>query len=149
MKAIMKNSGYAKRMTIGAPGEALYAALTTREGLGGWWTPLVKGDGKAGGELRFEFKGLSEHIRMRVDTTVPGKRVDWTCLEHTSLPEWSGTQIHFGIRHLGASSCELDFQHVDLTKELDCYEDCALGWDHFLGSLRAYVESGKGHPFGT
>jgi hypothetical protein len=32
-----------------------YKALTTREGLSGWWTNDTRGEGKVGGVLQFRF----------------------------------------------------------------------------------------------
>jgi hypothetical protein len=36
-----------------------------------------------------------------------------------------------------------------LSPKLDCFNDCKLGWDHFLASIVALVENGKGMPFGS
>ena len=35
--------------------DAAYKALTTREGLSGWWTTDTQGDGSVGGVLQFRF----------------------------------------------------------------------------------------------
>ena len=35
--------------------EDVYNALTTVEGLSGWWTSDTRGDSKVGGELQFRF----------------------------------------------------------------------------------------------
>ena len=50
-----------------------------------------------------------------------------------------------GLSH----ACQLNFHHVALTPKLECYDHCRLGWDHFLRSLVAYVERGKGMRFGA
>ena len=139
---------YACRLAVAAPAARLLAALTTREGLRGWWTPRVSGRGDAGGELRFAFDGVDETIRMRVVRAEPSG-VTWTCLEHSGLPDWRGTHLDFAIRAGDENSCTLDFCHRGLTPAFDCYEDCALGWSHFLASLLAYVERGRGAPFGS
>lgn len=44
---------------------------------------------------------------------------------------------------------ELHFRHRGLTPALDCIEECTRGWDHFLQSLRTYVEMGRGMPLGS
>jgi len=44
---------------------------------------------------------------------------------------------------------ELEFRHHGLTNELDCIEMCTQGWDHYLASLRDYVETGRGNPRGS
>src|SRR5690242_13132392 len=79
---------------IAAPAERVFAALTTLAGLGGWWTPYVTGvPSEPASEIRFEFEGLDEHILMRVDRIERPYLVNWTCLAHTSFPEWNGTRI--------------------------------------------------------
>jgi len=44
---------------------------------------------------------------------------------------------------------ELQFRHHGLTAELDCIEMCTRGWDHYIESLRRYVEVGQGNPRGS
>lgn len=41
------------------------------------------------------------------------------------------------------------FRHEGLSPRLDCYDDCRLGWEHFLSSLAVFVAHGRGRPFGT
>ena len=140
--------GYQSRLRINAGSGEVFRALSTRKGLQGWWTTLVKGEFVKGGKIRFEFEGLDEHIVMQVDETKKSSEVVWTCLEHTSLPEWDGTKIHFDLKETAKNSCELDFAHIGLVPKLTCYQDCKSGWDYFLSSLVDYVESGKGQPYG-
>ena len=74
----------------------------------------------------------------------------WTCLVHTDIEDWSGTKVTFDIVDRGSSeACELSFRHVGLSPALDCFDHCEIGWEHFLASLVAYVERGKGTPFGA
>lgn len=39
------------------------------------------------------------------------------------------------------------FTHQGLVPELECFDVCQTGWDYFLGSLKDYLETGKGNPF--
>ena len=66
---------------------------------------------------------------------------------HTGLTKWPGTKVTFDLVERTAKTCDLRFQHVGLKPNLMCYDDCRQGWDHFLASLVAYVERGKGTPF--
>jgi hypothetical protein len=34
-----------------------------------------------------------------------------------------------------------------LTPKLECFVDCKNGWDHFLPSLRQFVDTGVGNPW--
>jgi hypothetical protein len=39
------------------------------------------------------------------------------------------------------------FLHEGLNQNFECYTLCEAGWDQFLGSLQAYLETGEGTPF--
>lgn len=138
---------YEARVTIEAKPEAVFAALTTVEGLAAWWTP-VTGDGSAGGELRFVFSH-DVPLVMRVDAARPGSLVQWTCMECSWLPDWVGTTISFALDARPDGGCDLVFRHRGLTPRLECFQDCKSGWDHFIPSLHAYAETGVGHPSGS
>ena len=137
---------YTHRRTIGAPAERVFDALATLEGLRGWWTPLVSGAASPGDVLRFEFEGLDEHILMRVEDVRRPRQVRWTCVEHSSLPEWSDTAIEFEIR-AREHTCELEIIHRGLTPQLECYTHCEAGWEFFAVSIARLAESGRGMPY--
>lgn len=144
---------YQKTMRVKASLGALFDALTTLPGLAGWWTS-VTGSGETGGELRFFF-GTPDPCVVRVDRAARQAAVrrpatvHWTVTDCAFLPEWVGTRPTFTISPAGAGASELTFHHHGLTAELDCIEECTRGWDHFLESLRAYAEVGRGMPRGS
>jgi uncharacterized protein YndB with AHSA1/START domain len=138
---------YACRVAFARDRERVFDAIATLEGLGGWWTPLVCGSAAEGQEMRFDFEGMDEHIRMRVDRLERPKSVAWTCIAHSSLDDWAGTKITFDLVPRGKEGTELHFRHVGLEPDLECYESCEAGWDHFLRSLARYVDQGRGTPF--
>jgi uncharacterized protein YndB with AHSA1/START domain len=141
--SVMNEQDYQRQLTVKASEDAVFDALTTTAGLAGWWTP-VKGDGLAGGELRFVFGPGAEAV-MRVDAADRGAGVHWTNVA-CHVEDWVGTQVHFGLRPAGDGTTELRFRHEGLTPKLECFADCRSGWDHFIASLAAYVETGQGHP---
>jgi hypothetical protein len=98
---------YARRLAFRASLEQVFKAIATVEGLQGLWTTLVTGSGSPGGELRFEFEGLKEHINMRVEEATSPCSARWTCVERTELDDWGGTQVTFDIGPRGAEGCEL------------------------------------------
>ena len=75
--------------------------------------------------------------------------VEWTVTECAFLPDWVGTRPTFTITPVENDRSELFFRHHGLTPELACIEMCTLGWNSYLTSLRRYVESGQGSPFGS
>ena len=134
--------GYLREVTCQATRERVFAAVATTGGLRGWWTPIVAGTPRAGGQLTFGFEGMDEAIVMRVDEVTSPSRVRWTCLEHSSAPDWSATTIQFVLGDAGSEGCTLTFSHLGLPAE-----QVAAGWDRFLASLTALVETGHGAPF--
>ena len=137
---------YQKTIRVHAEPGALFDALTTLPGLAGWWTS-VTGSGDTGGELRFSFG--SGTCVVHVDEATRPSAVRWTVTECAFVPDWEGTRPTFTITLLDDGACELHFRHGGLTSELDCIEECTRGWDHFIVSLRDYVETGRGMPRGS
>jgi uncharacterized protein YndB with AHSA1/START domain len=135
---------YARKLTIGASQERVFDAIATLGGPCHWWTTIVTGSAAPGGELRFGFAGLDEQIVMRVDEVLRPSVLSWSCVAHTRDQEWTGTRLRFELAGCGPHACELDFRHLGIAHEL-----VAAGWDHFLPSLAAYAEGGKGSPFGA
>jgi uncharacterized protein YndB with AHSA1/START domain len=140
------NADYQRTIRITASPDAIFDALTTVPGLAGWWT-RVTGSGEAGGELRFYFDP-PEPCVMHVDQATRPRSVQWT-VTNCFLPEWVGTQPVFGIIPVDGGASELSFCHQGITPALECFDMCTNGWDHFLGSLRDYAETGKGSPVGS
>ncbi|HSU98286.1 MAG TPA: SRPBCC domain-containing protein [Gemmatimonadaceae bacterium] len=139
-------SFHAQRRIVAAP-EVVFRALTTPRGIAGWWTHLVTGAFTERGVIRLEFDGMDEHIDLRQDALQPNRLVEWTCLEHSSLPEWRETTMRFMLEPSDANATDLNFEHDGLSPELKCYNDCRRGWDHFLHSLSDFAERGSGSPF--
>ena len=141
------SADYQKTIRVEASPGVLFDALTSVSGLAGWWT-RVTGSGDAGGELRF-FINSPEPLVIRVDEATRPTSVRWTVTECSFLPDWVGTRPTFTITPVDGDASELQFRHHGLTPELDCIEQCTRGWDHFLESLREYVEVGRGMPRGS
>jgi uncharacterized protein YndB with AHSA1/START domain len=126
---------------------ATFDAVATADGIRKWWTPLVAGDETEGGRLRLAFAGLDEHIDLRLDRLNAPFSVDWTCVAHTDLAEWAGTRMHFAFIEVGENTTLISFAHIGLHPRLRCFDHCKVGWDHFLKSLAALVETGAGYPY--
>jgi uncharacterized protein YndB with AHSA1/START domain len=137
---------YTRTLHVDAPTGAVHAALTTLEGLAGWWTH-VTGSATAGGELQLWFDPPEPCVVHVDDATASSVR--WTVLACDFLPDWVGTRPTFTIVPVDERSCELRFRHHGLHARLECFDQCTNGWDHFLASLRRYAETGRGMPRGS
>jgi uncharacterized protein YndB with AHSA1/START domain len=138
---------YQKTIRVQASPDALFDAVTTSEGLSAWWTEAA-GSGDAGGELRFTMSA-PEPLLIHVDEATRPASVRWTVTRCTFERDWEGTHPTFTFRPVGDGATELEFRHVGLTDQLECIEMCTNGWNHYLGSLRDYVETGRGNPRGS
>ncbi len=134
--------GYVREVTCQATRERVFAAVATISGLRGWWTPIVAGTTQAGSRLSFGFEDIDEVIVMRVDEVTSPSCVRWTCLEHSSAPDWSTTTVRFDLSDAGSQGCILTHRHLGVPAE-----QVAAGWDRFLASLTLLVETGQGAPF--
>jgi uncharacterized protein YndB with AHSA1/START domain len=141
------SADYQKAIRVTAAPGALFDALTSVSGLAAWWAPAT-GSGGAGGELKF-FMNSPEPLVIHVDQAVRPTSVRWTVTDCSFLPDWAGTRPAFTITPAEGGASELHFRHNGLTPQLDCIEMCTRGWDHFLMSLRDYVETGQGSPHGS
>jgi uncharacterized protein YndB with AHSA1/START domain len=138
---------YQKTIRVQAPAEALFDALTTASGLSAWWTEAT-GSGDTDGELSF-FMSAPDPLLIHVDEATRPTSVRWTVTECSFEPDWVGTRPTFTVTPVEGGASELEFRHHGLTNELECIDMCTAGWDHYLASLRAYVETGHGNPRGS
>jgi len=143
---------YEQTLAIAASPAAVHAALTSIAGLRAWWTDDCEGDAAPDGSFTVRF-GETEKT-MRVEDAGSPSEVRWTCTHaHLDLgpaartDEWVGTIIVFRIEPDAGQGARLDFAHLGLTPALACHAVCSAGWQQFLGSLRAYLETGSGAPF--
>src|SRR5215831_6067604 len=136
---------YQTAIRINASPDAIFDALTTVTALGAWWNPAT-GCGETGGELRFVMNA-PEPLVIHVDEAIRPLSVQWTVLECPFLPDWEGTRPTFTISRVDDATCALHFRHRGLTQELECIEMCTRSWNHYMTSLRDYLEIGDGSPF--
>jgi uncharacterized protein YndB with AHSA1/START domain len=135
------------RVGITASQDAVYQALTTTEGLEGWWTSDVRGDADAGGVVQFRFRFDDspdpDGFDMSVLEAKPAERVLWEVVDGPG--EWIGTQISWDLRTEGDYTIIM-FAHRGWREPLEFMHHCSTKWATFLVSLKAYVETGKGAP---
>ncbi len=118
-----------------------YRALTTIEGLSGWWTSTTHGDTKVGGVLEFRFN--AGHIDMKVLELHPERRVRWQVVGGPK--EWLGTTVSFELRQ-EAEWTILLFKHEGWQAPVEFMHHCSTKWAVFLLSLKSLLETGKGAP---
>ena len=143
---------YQRQLLLSASPAAVYRALTTQQGLCGWWTETCEVSNAIGGRATFRFN--QNYKVMQIESLAPDREVRWHCVEaHIDMPglqrkdEWVGTRIIFKLSPQDDGRTRLDFEHVGLTPAIQCFDVCRDGWNLFLGSLQSLVETGQGKPY--
>ena len=119
----------------------VYQALTTIEGLSGWWTIDTQGESKVGGVIQFRF-GPGD-IEMKVLELRPARRVLWEVVDGPE--EWIGTKVSWDLRQEGDWTLVL-FKHQGWKEPVEFMHHCSTKWGVFLLSLKSLLETGKGAP---
>jgi uncharacterized protein YndB with AHSA1/START domain len=119
----------------------VYSALTTLDGLSGWWTDNTHGLTDVGGILEFRF--TAGGFDMKVVELERNRRVHWEVIDGPA--EWVGTTVDFTIRQDGDDTIVL-FAHKGWREPVEFMYHCSTKWGVYLLSLKSLVENGKGSP---
>ena len=122
--------------------EKVYDALTTVDGLAGWWTHDTKGSGDVGGRLEFRFPPVGG-FDMEVVEARPAETVGWRVADGPQ--EWIGTTVNWNLRTEGDFTIVM-FAHRGWSEPVEFMHHCSTKWGTFLMSLKALLETGVGAP---
>ena len=130
------------RVGAEASSDAVFDALTTIEGLSGWWTTETSGDGDVGGVLAFRF-GEKGGFDMNVVELDHGKHVLWEVVDGPE--EWIGTRVDWELREADGRTTVL-FRHLGWREPVEFMHHCSTKWASYLLSLKSSLETGTGTP---
>jgi uncharacterized protein YndB with AHSA1/START domain len=130
---------------VAAPSKEVFAAISTVDGLGHWWTTRVDGDEHIGGTVRFTFVPDMFNPEMHIETLEEPTSLVWRCVG--GADQWTDATIRFDLEE-GDEGTRLAFRQ-SYGRALD---DVSFGiynfnWGYYLESLRLYCERGAGKPF--
>jgi uncharacterized protein YndB with AHSA1/START domain len=135
------------RVGIKAPVTKVFAALSTPEGVAGWWTKETAGDSMAGGKMNVRFTSPAGKeigsMKFEVLELVPNRKVHWRF--QSGPEEWVGTDVVFTLSQNAEYTIVL-FSHAHWREFVEFTAHCSMKWATFLLSLRELVETGKGKP---
>ena len=131
------------RLLIKVAPEKVYEALTTQDGLNGWWSPETTATPEVGSIATFNFAPymLKE---MRIEELQPNTKVKWLCIK--SYEDWIGTTITFELEP-HEKGTTLFFRHDGWAAYTAGFASCSYDWALFLRSLRFLCETGTGFPY--
>jgi uncharacterized protein YndB with AHSA1/START domain len=121
--------------------DKVYEALTTLDGLSGWWATDTKGTVELGGVIEFRFEPGG--IDMQVLELTPAEHIRWLVVGGPA--EWIGTTVSWEIKQEGEYTIVL-FSHAGWQEPGEFMHHCSTKWAIFLMSLKSLLESGIGNP---
>ena len=146
----MSEQSYSKKITVTADVEFVYKAITKE--IDKWWTINSNDAVNVGDILTVKF-GEPYFMSMQVEDSIPNKLLVWKVVSANMFvegsginnDEWVGTKIHWKLSGAERGS-DISLYHEGLIPSFDCYDICKDGWDYFLGSLKAFLDTGTGSP---
>ena len=138
-------SDIVQELTIEATPENVFHALTSPDGIAGWWSNHVTTEPQVGSltEVRFENGGV---FKMEITDLEVGKKVQWS-VRH-SPHSWEGSTITWDLAPISKGTKLLFGQHNLFVGDTNySIEDTRAGWEYFLLSLKSYLETGTGTPY--
>ena len=146
----MSGRSYSTKILVSAEPESVYNAITND--IDKWWTELSNQARQVGDLLIVRFEKTTSW-GLTISEAFPNRSLVWKVAQAnhdlegiTAKDEWKGTTIKWKIAGNEKRST-VTFTHKGLVPALQCYEICETGWDYFLGSLKSYLETGKGWPY--
>lgn len=145
----MKN--FTKTLVLQADEATSYNGLT--QAIPEWWTEMFDGSAcQVGKQFTIRF-GEAVFKTMLVEELRENEKVVWQVVDALiDLPElvhkdeWINTRIVWSISG-SASGTIVKLTHFGLTRQVECYDICASGWEGFLRSFERFVTTGAGEPF--
>lgn len=146
----MPKHSYSNEFYVSARSELVFNAITKE--IDKWWTESSNKTFQLGDQLIVQFEN-STSWTMKVVEFSPNHSIAWyvTNANHdieniSKIDEWKGTTIKWRIEESKKGS-KILFFHIGLIPGFDCYKICEVGWNYFLGSLKNYLDTGKGSPY--
>ena len=113
-----------------------------------WWAASFEGRAKSLGDT-FKVTFGETYVTFKITEAIPGKKVTWLVTDswlpwQNDKTEWTGTEVAFEISEEN-NATKIDMMHVGLTSEVECFENCQIGWNHYIQkSLFKFMEEGRG-----
>lgn len=133
------------RTPVDAEPKATYEALTTAEGIQGWWSNHSEGPDGVGSTLKVLFPEAPTSFDFEVIEEIPGERVSWRCL--AGPPEWIGTELSFDVQSEAEGGASILFSHDGWRTTQQSFPFIAYSWAQILPRLKALAETGRRDPY--
>ena len=119
------------KIHIDADRDRTFDALSTTEGLTGWYTPNIEGEVAEGREAIFRFAGRRP-FRWRVVELTPGSGARWECVEGPGNA--AGTVVTFRVSDAGDGTV-VELDHAGWQDGDDAFTTCNTLWGALMHHL--------------
>lgn len=143
----MKKPDYKTSISVNAPVEEAFERITQ---VSEWWTKNFEGSSKKLNDV-FTVRFGETFVTAKLTEVVKNKKILWhitDCNLHwiENKKEWKDTEVSFEISK-NKNSTQIDFTHIGLKPDIECYNDCTTGWNQYVHeSLLKLITEKKGLP---
>ena len=134
---------------IDAMPETIIQAVSTEEGIKGWWSANCQVGTEIGSESTLQFDKQGMIVVMGFKTIQKDQKVvEWECISMPN-PAWIGTKVRTEVVTLD-KGCNVLFTHDGFDEKWvgqEPFEQTKATWNHFMNSLKSYCEAGEGQPW--
>lgn len=115
-----------------------------------WWAKNFEGNAKNLNDI-FTIRFGETYVTFKITEMIADSKVVWLvtdCYLHwlKDKTEWSNTKVVWELSAKN-NSTEINFTHVGLLPQVECYDNCVKGWDQYVkGSLQKLLDENKGLP---
>ncbi len=134
-----------KELTIAAAPGRVFNALTKPDELALWWTNDLSAKPEVGSLAEFRFSQGTFVIQFEIAELNADEKVYWISRQGPSTGHWAGTSVTWQLTPV-QNGTQVIFSHDGFAQADVRYELTRAWWEHFLDSLKSYLETGKGAP---
>lgn len=144
----MKDQNYTATLQVNATAQEVFRCINS---VSEWWTEDLDSSAQ---KLHDEFTVRFGNIHVstqKVVELIPDKIVGWLVTDSKlsfveDKQEWKNSEIYFELSEHD-NKTQVNFTHIGLDPDLECYHDCVKGWNYYLKeSLFKLLTEGKGTP---
>ena len=115
-----------------------------------WWVTNIEGKTKILHDIFIYHHGQAS-VTFKIIEVVPDKKIVWLVTDCNipylkNIKEWNDTKAIWDISNKD-SLTQIDFTHLGLVPDLECYQACERGWSLYIKeSFFKFLTTGKGLP---
>ena len=154
-KTKIENRNYHRTIMVNASAEEAMKKISQVDH---WWKKDFSGNAEKLNDTFTVPFGKPSFVDFVVSEFVPDKKVVWKVTD-CYLPwfrdkkEWNNTEVVFELSEENSHPnpgrrdiTKIDFTHVGLVPQIECYDVCEKGWNGHIDTLVKFINEGKGLP---